>query len=449
MTTTLPGLRPIERTQLSQEHADTIRATLPLVGSKIDEITPLFYATMFERHPELIDNLFNRGNQKQGAQQRALAASVATFAAALVNESVPDPRDLLERIGHKHASLGITPDQYQIVHDNLFEAIVKVLGADVVTPDVAAAWDAVYWMMAESLIGFEQDLYAQAGVEIGDVFRRGEVMRRRELSDDVFRFTVAAQDGQAFPAYLPGQYVSVGVTLPDGARQLRQYSLVGEPEGGAGTLTFAVKRVAAVDRLPAGEVSNWLADHVQEGDVIDVTLPFGDLVVDVRGTEPLVLVSAGIGTTPMLGILQALHAVGAPRPVTVLHAEANRGADVFAAERAALVADLPHGRLITWYGDPQAGEDLDPGTAADAAEPREEAGAGEAAAAGREAGARGAEVRTGRLDVAVAGLSDDALVYVCGSNAFLQGVREQLSAAGVADERVHFELFAPNDWLLG
>ncbi|WP_328698789.1 globin family protein [Brevibacterium rongguiense] len=99
MTTTLPGLRPIERTQLSQEHADTIRATLPLVGSKIDEITPLFYSTMFERHPELIDNLFNRGNQKQGAQQRALAASVATFAAALVNESVPDPRDLLERIG--------------------------------------------------------------------------------------------------------------------------------------------------------------------------------------------------------------------------------------------------------------------------------------------------------------------------------------------------------------
>lgn len=110
MTATV-HLDPIDRTRLSAEHAEVIRQTLPLVGSKINEITPLFYQKMFAAHPELIADVFNRGNQKQGAQQRALAASIATFATMLVDDSAPAPEDLLQRIGHKHASLGITADQ--------------------------------------------------------------------------------------------------------------------------------------------------------------------------------------------------------------------------------------------------------------------------------------------------------------------------------------------------
>ncbi|NVP72717.1 hemin transporter, partial [Vibrio cholerae O1 biovar El Tor] len=89
---------------------------------------------LFDNHPELIRDLFNRGNQKQGAQQRALAASIATFASHLVEGK--SPVDLLSRIGHKHASLGIREDQYQVVHDNLFAAIVEVLG-DAITPEIA------------------------------------------------------------------------------------------------------------------------------------------------------------------------------------------------------------------------------------------------------------------------------------------------------------------------
>ena len=130
--------------QLTDEHAETVRATLPLVGSKIAEIAPNFYQRMFSAHPDLLRDTFNRGNQAQGAQQKALAASVATFATLLVNPDGPSPDELLSRIGHKHVSLGITEDQYQVVHDNLFAAIVDVLGADVVTADVAEAWDEVY-----------------------------------------------------------------------------------------------------------------------------------------------------------------------------------------------------------------------------------------------------------------------------------------------------------------
>lgn len=212
-TTELPRT---DKAQLSPEHAATIKATVPLVGSKIDEITPLFYKTMFGNHPELISDTFNRGNQKSGQQQKALAASIATFATMLVDPNAPDPREMLSRIGHKHVSLDITRDQYQIVHDNLFHAIVEVLGADV----VAEAWDAVYWLMAEVLIDFEHELYASAGTKDGDVFRPVTLQHKRALSPRVV-FT-----GQGFEDARPGQYVSLGVKLPDGARQLRQYSLV-------------------------------------------------------------------------------------------------------------------------------------------------------------------------------------------------------------------------------
>ena len=107
------------RAELDPAHAEVVAATLPLIGARIDEITAEFYRRMFANHPELIRNLFNRGNQAQGAQQRALAASIATFATHLVDPNLPHPAELLSRIGHKHASLGVTADQYPIVHENL------------------------------------------------------------------------------------------------------------------------------------------------------------------------------------------------------------------------------------------------------------------------------------------------------------------------------------------
>lgn len=137
---------------LKPENEEIIKATLPAVGENIGTIATTFYRTMFGKHPELLANTFNRGNQKSGEQQKALAASVATFASMLVNPDAPDPVDLLKRIGHKHVSLGITEDQYQVVYENLFAAIVEVLGADVVTAEVAAAWSEVYWIMADVLI---------------------------------------------------------------------------------------------------------------------------------------------------------------------------------------------------------------------------------------------------------------------------------------------------------
>jgi nitric oxide dioxygenase len=407
MTTTASGLVVQE---LEPGHAEIIRATLPLVGAHVDEITQEFYRRMFGRHPELLRTLFNRGNQAQGAQQRALAASIATFATHLVTPDLPHPSELLSRIGHKHASLGVTADQYPIVHEHLFAAIVEVLGADTVTADVAEAWDRVYWIMADTLIAMEHDLYRGAGVDDGDVFRRLRVTAREDDPSGTVLLTVR---GDGILNTVAAQYVSVGVTLPDGARQLRQYSLVNAP--GAPELTFAVKPVDADGQHPAGEVSNWIRACVQVGDLLDVTVPFGDLP-QPRSGAPVVLISAGIGITPMVGILEYLVAQGYRAPVQVLHADRSDESHPLCKRHQELVDILPDASLQLWYAE---GVDSD-----------------------------SAGVHEGLMNLANVEIADDAEIYLCGNAGFVQAVRAQLTGRGIAAGRVHCELFSPNDWLL-
>lgn len=405
------AIEAAEVQELEPEHAEIIKATLPLVGAHVDEITVAFYRRMFGRHPELLRNLFNRGNQAQGSQQRALAASIATFATHLVDPDLPHPSELLSRIGHKHASLGVVADQYPIVHEHLFAAIVEVLGADTVTADVAAAWDRVYWIMADTLIALERDLYRGAGVDDGDVFRRLRVTAREDDPSGVVLVTVGA-DGIANTG--AAQYVSVGVTLPDGARQLRQYSLVNAP--GAAELTFAVKPVEADAGHPAGEVSNWIRTNVRVGDLLDVTVPFGDLP-EPRSGAPVVLISAGIGNTPMIGILEYLVDHNYQAPVQVLHADRSDATHPLCKRHRELADILPDGSLDVWYA-----EGVD-----DCDSPR---------------------VHEGLMNLDDIEIADDAEVYLCGNDGFVQALRAQLTARGIAKNQVHCELFSPNDWLL-
>src|SRR5699024_6975214 len=102
--------------------------------------------------------------------RKALAGSVAGFAKAMLENPDERPDTLLSRIAHKHVSLGVTEDQYVIVHKYLFGAIADTLG-DAATPEVVAAWDEVYWLMAGSLIAMEARLYAESGLTGRDVWR--------------------------------------------------------------------------------------------------------------------------------------------------------------------------------------------------------------------------------------------------------------------------------------
>jgi nitric oxide dioxygenase len=400
---------------LSAESAAVVRATLPAVAGALDEITTRFYGAMFRDRPELLDGMFNRGNQASGAQRRALAGSIAGFATALLDDPDIRPDTLLGRIAHKHAAVGVTDDQYTIVHKYLFGAIAEVLG-DAVTPEVAAAWDEVYWLMAGALIAQESRLYQEAGVEPGQVWRQWTVVERRTETADVVSFVLRPADGEPAPKARAGQYVSVRALMADGVHQLRQYSLSSDPGGELRRIT--VKRVAGTADTPDGEVSDLLHEQVREGDELTLSAPFGDVFLDdpADATAAVVLVSAGIGGTPMTSILARLAALGSPRPVLVLHADRSPADHALRAETRELVGRLPGARAVFWYERP---------------------------------GPEEPEAREGLMNLDGIALPEDATVFLCGPLPFMRDVRAQLLRAGVPARHIRYEVFGPDLWLPG
>ncbi|MEV0123524.1 globin domain-containing protein [Streptomyces sp. NPDC050703] len=421
---------------LTEQSAATVRATLPVVGAAIGEITERFYDRLFTAHPELLKDLFNRGNQAAGTQRQALAGSIAAFATYLVEHPDERPDVMLNRIAHKHASLGVAPEQYETVRLHLFAAIAEILG-DAVTAEVAAAWDEVYWLMANALIAIEARLYAEHGATAaGGTWRDWEVVERVEETPDVATFRLRPADGGPAPAFRAGQYVSVQVELGDGARQIRQYSLSGAASGRDGedgedgdVRQFSVKRVsgggadvgagaAGVSAAPDGEVSHHLHARVREGSVLRVSAPYGDLVLDgLDADAPLLLASAGIGVTPMIAMLEQLAAAGHRGPVTALHADRSPAEHALRDDHEAYTAKLAAGASYFFYERPDAGH------------PAELTGFADLAALPKiPAGTR---------------------AYLCGPLPFMRAVRTQLIERGVAAADIHYEVFGPDLWLAG
>jgi nitric oxide dioxygenase len=321
------------------------------------------------------------------------------------------PQNLLSRIAHKHASLGISPAQYQVVHDNLMWAIVDVLG-DAVTPEVAAAWDEVYWLMANALINQERGLYSARGVRSETVWRPWRVERKIRETADVVTFVVKRVDDRLVKTSLPGQYVTVKMLMPDGLHQPRQYSLTRADDGEH--RQFSVKRVHGGGK-PAGEVSTLLHDEVDIGDVLTLSLPYGDVVLDDAG-RPVVFASAGMGISPMAGMLSHLVAAGSGLSITVLHADLDEASFALRRQVVSDVLALRDASLHLWYekqsysNEPVAG------------------------------------VHEGVMNLDQVDLPDDATYYLCGPIPFMQAVRSALVAQGVAPRDIQYEVFGPDLW---
>ncbi|WP_316759967.1 globin domain-containing protein [Streptomyces herbicida] len=391
---------------LSEQSAATVRATLPAVGAAIGEITERFYAGLFTAHPELLRDLFNRGNQAAGTQRQALAGSIAAFATHLVEHPDRRPDAMLGRIAHKHASLGVAPEQYPVVHEHLFAAIAEVLG-EAVTPEVAAAWDEVYWLMANALIAIERRLYEESADETG--WREWEVVERVAETADVISLLLRPVGGGPVRGFRAGQYVSVRVILPDGARQIRQYSLSGAP--GASVRQISVKRVSG-GTTPEGEVSNHLHARVQAGSVLELSAPYGDLVLDDVTDTPLLLASAGIGVTPMIAMLAQLAEDGHRAPVTVVHGDRSPADHALRNDHEAYAAKLTDAAVHFFY----------------------------------EQGAEPAD-RSGLVDLTALPVAPGTRAYLCGPLPFMRAVRAQLIEQGVAPADIHYEVFGPDLWL--
>lgn len=390
---------------LSNQSAEVINDTLPVVEQSIKDISRRFYDQMFTAHPELLRDLFNRGNQANGSQQQALAGSIAVFARASVNHPDVPPRAMLDRIAHKHASLNITPEQYQVVYEHLFAAIGDVLG-DAVTPDVANAWSEVYWTMADTLVEIENDLYRSTGASDRDTWRTYRITARHRETSDVATFQAVPADGSPAPEGKPGQYVSVQVPVSDGARQIRQYSLTNTNNG---TVQFAVKRIADD---PAGEVSTRLHDEVHEGDLLRISSPFGDVAL-ADGESPVLLASAGIGTTPIVSMLNHLADTGSHRTVTAVHADSAPATHPLRADFEQLLGKLPHATGHVFYENPEPGHPVE---------------------------------RTGYVDLRSVPVHTDSTAYLCGPLPFLRTMHSQLIDAGLSEDAIHYEVFGPDLW---
>lgn len=396
--------------QLSPDSAEVVAATAGVVAEHAEEITKVFYPDMFEAHPELL-NVFNVANQAVGEQPKALAASVVAFAVQLLDPDAPDFTPVLQRIAHKHVSLGIKAPEYTIVGRYLMGAIGKVLG-DAVTPEVARAWDEVYWLFATALIAEEAKLYAQAGTDPEEPWRPYRVVERFEESDEVFSLLLAPVSGQV-PSHRTGQYVAIAVDVPGGTRQPRQYTISSGPRGDS--LRVTIKRVRGVDGTPDGQVSGWLHEFAQPGTILDVSQPAGDVVLD-ESDAPVVLVSAGIGITPVAAIMEDLSRRQPDRTVRLFHADKAHSSHALYDGLRRQVLAMSDARAQNWY----------------------EEGAEEAPTLH--------PARSGFMDLTDVELPEEAQVFMCGPLPFMQIARRTLIDQGVPSDNIHYEVFGPDLW---
>jgi nitric oxide dioxygenase len=396
--------------KLSPDSAAVVEQTAAVVAEHAEEITKVFYPDMFAEHPDLL-NVFNRANQAIGEQPKALAASVVAFAVHLIDPDAPDFTPVMQRIAHKHVSLGIKAPEYLIVGRYLLGAVKKVLG-DAVTPEVAAAWDEVYWLFATALIAEEAKLYAQAGTDPEQPWRKYRVVERFEESDEVFSLLLSPVSGQV-PSHHTGQYVAIAVDLPDGLRQPRQYTISSGPRGDS--LRVTIKRVKGVNGAPDGQVSGWLHENAKPGTILDVSQPAGDVVLD-ESDAPLVLVSAGIGITPVAAIMEDLSRRQPDRTVRLFHADKSHAHHALYDGLRRQVLAMSDARAQNWYEqDAEKAPTLHP-------------------------------ARSGFMDLADVEVPENAEVFMCGPLPFMQIARRTLIDQGVASENIHYEVFGPDLW---
>ncbi|MCQ6557507.1 NO-inducible flavohemoprotein [Paenibacillus mendelii] len=305
---------------LNKNTIDIIKSTVPVLEVHGTAITKRFYERLFTNHPELL-NIFNHANQKQGRQQTALANAV--YAAAVNIDKLEAILPVVKQIAHKHRSLGVLPEHYPIVGENLLAAIKEVLG-DAATEEILQAWAEAYGVIADAFIGVEAEMYEQAERQAGGWagYRAFHIAKKIKESDVITSFYLVPQDGQALAGFEPGQYVSVKMDIP-GERNthIRQYSLSDAP--GKPYYRISVKEESGDLNRTAGKVSVYLHEQVKPGDVLWLSAPAGDFTLNQKDTRPVVLISGGVGLTPMISMLNTLAETAPDRQVTFIHAAQN------------------------------------------------------------------------------------------------------------------------------
>lgn len=395
---------------MTPQQIDLVKATVPVLRENGVALTGYFYNRMLGNNPELKET-FNMGHQRSGAQAQALAGAVLAYA-----ENIEDPSVLLpvvELIAHKHVSLNIQAPDYNIVGENLLHSISEVLTISMEDP-LIDAWAAAYGQLADLFISIEKAIYEQhqqtQGSWLG--WRKFKIAKKVHESEEITSFYLAPVDGGALPKYEAGQYISVRVFVEAlGLKQPRQYTLSTSPQ--TDYLRISVKREDEKGDLASGWVSNTL-HGLAEGSEIEVSAPTGNFYL-IDSSKRNVFISAGVGLTPMIAMLNQLVTLDMPQPASFIHA--CRSSQVHAMKQHIQEQKTKFPRLSTFtaYEFPHSGDVI--GEDYDVA---------------------------GRLDLATLDttlLPTNADYYLCGPIPFMQQQHQALVARGIKPEQIHSEAF--------
>ncbi|KAL9098437.1 MAG: hypothetical protein Q9163_005898 [Psora crenata] len=410
---------------LTPDQAAIIKQTGQILKEHGCAITTRFYEDMLAEVPSL-NNMFNRTNQLNGTQAKALAGSLLAYATHIDDLGSLGPS--LERISQKHASLYVQPEQYNVVGTYLLRAMKSVLGP-ALTPEVQAAWGGAYQQLANVLISREEQIFRESN---GWTDWQEMVIRRKiKESEEIASFYLEPRDrGKTarLPVYLPGQYVSIRIHVPQlSFLQARQYSLSDAPN--PEYYRISVKKEKGVDPLHPeahihpGHISNILHDIKQVGDVLEVSHPAGEFFFDVRNAaekqRPLVLISAGVGLTPLLSIMNAVVAEDSAQPISWIHATRSTSVQAFAREIRMLAESRQNVRAYVFNRNLK----------------------GDVVLPGKYHQYEG-RMNLDRLDKEDLFLNRrDAAYFICGPEKFMEDMEKKLIEYGVDTERIKIELF--------
>ncbi|MGF6590974.1 NO-inducible flavohemoprotein [Pseudomonas sp. 2835] len=387
---------------LNAQDRAIVKATVPLLESGGEALTTHFYKLMLSEYPQ-VRPLFNQAHQASGDQPRALANGVLMYARHI--DQLEQLGGLVGQIINKHVALQILPEHYPIVGSCLLRAIEEVLGKDIATPEVIAAWGAAYQQLADILIGAEGEVYAQKAAAPGGWrgARAFKLVERVEESSEIVSFYFAPVDGGAILQAEPGQYIGLQLLI-DGVEQRRNYSL--SALSNAGQYRISVKREAG------GKVSNYLHEQLAVGDSINLFPPSGEFTLSASD-KPLVLISGGVGITPTLPMLEA--ALDSGRLVHFIHCARNGAVHAFRDWVDELAARHPQVKRFYCYA-----EDDGVSQPADA---------------------------VGLLSADQLGQwlpqERDVDAYFLGPKAFMAAIKRHLKGLGVPEQQSRYEFFGP------
>lgn len=398
-------------TPLAERTIALVKATAPAFEAHGLAITRRMYERMFENGS--IRDLFDQSHHGEtGSQPKALTAAILAYARNIDNLGALAP--VVERIAQRHVSLSILPEHYPYVADALLRAIGDVLG-EAATPEVLAAWGEAYWFLADTLAGRERQLYGEAAASPGgwSGWRDFEVAARHRESDGIASFVLRPADGGAVLRHRPGQYLTFRPEIPGHPSLKRSYSISSAPGDASYRIT--------VKREPGGVVSNWLHDSVGPGARLSAAPPAGGFFLGEAQDRPVVLLSAGVGVTPMVSMLEAVASGRPDLPTHFVHGARDGAAHAMGRRVRELARARDNIAATIFYAAPRAGD-----------------------VAGRDYD------RAGRVSLdwlrrhTPLGEAD---YFLCGPTSFLRDFVTGLAAAGVPAGRVHYEFFGPADEL--